>query len=169
MTTSDRNNAQPLTAFSPRIRKSPFFAATRRYGCNVFTVYNHTYLPLYYADPVTDYWRLVEHVSLWDVTCQRQVEITGPEAARFTQLLTPRNLSTLKAGQCRYVLITDENGGIINDPVLLKLGDNHFWLSLADSDVLLRPKVSRKTPVWRCTSRSRMCRRCRCRGRSRRR
>lgn len=133
-------NPQPLTAFSPRVRKSPFFAATRRHGCNAFTIYNHTYLPLYYADPVTDYRRLVEHVSLWDVACQRQVEITGRDAARFTQMLTPRNLSAVKAGQCRYVLITDENGGIINDPVLLKLGAAHFWLSLADSDVLLWAK-----------------------------
>ncbi len=127
----------PLTAFGPRIRKSPFFDATRRYGCNAFTVYNHTYMPLYYEDRVTDYWRLVNDVTLWDVAGQRQVEVTGADAARFVQMLTPRNLSKCKVGQCKYVFITNEEGGIINDPVLLRLGENHFWLSLADSDVLL--------------------------------
>lgn len=128
---------QPLGEFNSRIHKSPFFDATRRYGCNAFTVYNHTYMPLYYEDPVTDYWRLVNDVTLWDVACQRQVEVTGPDAAPFVQLLTPRNLSKCKVGQCKYVLITNEHGGIINDPILLRLGENHFWLSLADSDVLL--------------------------------
>ncbi len=131
-----RNNT-PLIQFGPRVRKSPFFAATRRYGFNAYTTYNHMYMPLYYEDPVTDYWRLINDVTLWDVACQRQVEITGADAERFVQLLTPRNLSKCKVSQCKYVLITNEHGGIINDPVLLRLGENHFWLSLADSDVLL--------------------------------
>ena len=136
--TGDRGDTQqPYTAFMPRIRKSPFFDATRRWGCNAYSVYNHTFMPLYYVDPEADYRRLIEDVSLWDVAGQRQVEITGPDAARFTQYLTPRNLSGMERGQCKYVLITDDNGGIINDPVLLKLNDNHFWLSLADADVLL--------------------------------
>jgi aminomethyltransferase len=132
--------SMPATAFGPRVRKSPFFAATRRYGCNAYSVYNHTYMPLYYESPEADFWRLVRDVTLWDVTCQRQVEITGPDAARFTQLLTPRNLSNCAVGQCKYVLITAEDGGVINDPVLLRLGESHFWLSLADSDVLLWTK-----------------------------
>ncbi len=127
----------PKTGFSPRIRKSPFFAATERYGCKAYTSYNRMLLPLYYESPVADFWRLVEHVTLWDVTCERQVEITGPDAARFTQLLTPRNLSACAVGQCKYAPLTDQHGGLINDPVLLRLGENHFWLSLADSDVLL--------------------------------
>jgi aminomethyltransferase len=97
-------------------------------------------LPLYYQSPEADFWRLVNDVTVWDVAGERQVEITGPDAARFTQLLTPRNISNCDAGQCKYVLITAENGGIINDPVLLKLGERHFWLSLADSDVLLWAK-----------------------------
>ncbi len=131
-----RNNT-PLIQFGPRVRKSPFFAATRRYGFNAYTTYNHMYMPLYYEDPVTDYWRLINDVTLWDVACQRQVEITGADAERFVQLLTPRNLSKCKVSQCKYVFITNEHGGIINDPVLLRLGENNFWLSLADSDVLL--------------------------------
>jgi aminomethyltransferase len=128
---------QPAITFGPRIRKSPYFAATRRYGCKAYTVYNHTYMPLYYESLEADFWRLVRDVTLWDVTCQRQVEIAGPDAARFTQLLTPRNLSSCAVGQCKYVLITDEDGGIVNDPVLLRLAEDRFWLSCSDSDVLL--------------------------------
>jgi aminomethyltransferase len=126
--------------FGPWYRKSPYFEATRRYGCRAYDIYNHTYLPAYYDDPVIEYWHLLEHVTIWDVGVERQVEITGPDAFRFASLLTPRDLTTCAIGQCKYVVITDENGGIINDPVLLRLGDNHFWLSLADSDVLLWAK-----------------------------
>ena len=124
-----------------RVRRSPYFEATRRWGCTAYSTYNHMYLPLYYESLEADFWRLVEHVSLWDVAVQRQVEITGPDAARLAQLLTPRNLSSCAVGQCKYVLITDENGGLINDPVLLRLGENRFWLSLSDSDVLLWAKA----------------------------
>jgi aminomethyltransferase len=126
--------------FGTQIRKSPFFDATLRYGAEAFSVYNHMYLPRDFGDPVENYWNLVNAAILCDVAVERQVEITGPDAARFVQLLTPRNLSQCQVGQCRYVLITSEEGGIINDPVLLKLGDNHFWLSLSDSDVLLWAK-----------------------------
>ncbi len=127
--------------FGPRVRKSPFFDATKRWGCKAYSVYNHMYLPLYYEDPITDYWRLINDVTLWDVAVQRQVEITGKDAAAFIQLLTPRNLANCAIGQCRYVPITAEDGGVLNDPVLLKIADNHFWLSLADSDILLWAKA----------------------------
>lgn len=120
-----------------RLRRSPFFEATQRYGCRAYTVYNHMFLPSYYDDPVNEYWHLLEHVTLWDVAVERQVEITGPDAFRFTSLLTPRDLSRCRVGQGRYALITAEDGGIVNDPVLLRLGENHFWLAVADSDVLL--------------------------------
>lgn len=123
-----------------RIRRSPFFEATQRYGCRSYTVYNHMYLPNCYDDPVKEYWKLLEDVTLWDVSVERQVEITGPDAFAFTGLLTPRDLSRCRVGQAKYVLITAEDGGIINDPVLLRLGKNHFWLALADSDVLLWAK-----------------------------
>jgi aminomethyltransferase len=134
------NSSPPLIGFGSRILKSPYFAATRRYGCQAYTIYHYTYMPLYYADPVTDYWSLVNDVTIWDVACERQLEITGPDAYQFVRLLTPRDLSQLAVGQAKYVLIVDENGGIINDPVLLRLGENHFWLSLADADVLLWAK-----------------------------
>ena len=127
----------PAIGFGSRSRRSCYFEATRRYGCKAYSIYNHTLLPLVYESAEADYWRLVNDVALWDVACERQVEITGPDAARFVQLLTPRNLSKLAVGQCKYVLITADDGGLINDPVLLRLDENHFWLSLADSDVLL--------------------------------
>ena len=120
-----------------RLRRSPFFEATRRYGCRAYTVYNHTFLPSYYNDPVSEYWHLIEHVAIWDVGVERQVEISGPDAFTLTQRLTPRDLSRCAVGQGKYVLITADDGGVINDPVLLRLAEDRFWLSLADSDVLL--------------------------------
>jgi glycine cleavage system T protein len=129
-----------LIARGARIRRSPFFEATQNYGCKSYTVYNHMLLPSYFDDPVKEYWKLIEGVTLWDVGVERQVEITGPDAFAFTNMLTPRDLSRCKVGQGKYVLITDENGGIINDPVLMRLGENHFWLAVADSDVLLWAK-----------------------------
>lgn len=120
-----------------RLRRSPFFEATLRDGCQAYTVYNHMFLPSYYADPEEEYWHLLEHVTLWDVSVERNVEITGPDAFAFANLLTPRDLAKCAVGQGKYVLITDEAGGILNDPVLLRLGENHFWLALADSDILL--------------------------------
>jgi len=123
-----------------RLRRSPFFEATQRAGCRSYTVYNHMFLPSSYDDPVAEYWRLLREVALWDVAVERQTEITGPDAFRFTSLLTPRDLSRCRVGQGKYVLITAEDGGIVNDPVLLRLGENHFWLAGADSDLLLWAK-----------------------------
>ena len=123
--------------FGTQIRKSPYFDATVRWGATGFSVYNHMYIPRDFGDPVANFWTLVNAAILCDVAVERQVEITGPDAARFVQMLTPRDLSNMAVGQCKYVLITNAEGGILNDPVLLRLGERHFWLSLADSDVLL--------------------------------
>jgi len=124
-----------------RIRKSPYYYASRRHGVALYSVYNHHYHPRHYGDPVAEYWHLLNGVTLWDVGgAERQVEITGPDAFTFTNMLVPRDLNKCKVGQCKYVFITAPDGGIINDPVLLRLGENHFWLSLADSDVLLWAK-----------------------------
>ena len=117
--------------------KSPYFDATVRWGAQGFSVYNHMYIPRDFGDPEQNFWNLVSDAILCDVAVERQVEITGPDAAAFVQLLTPRNLSTMKVGQCKYVLITNQDGGILNDPVLLRLEENRFWISLADSDILL--------------------------------
>jgi len=119
------------------VHKSPFYKATRHYGANMFSIYNHTYMPTTYGDSVAEYWSLVNDVTLWDVTCQRQIEISGPDAFRFIQFLTPRDLSKCKVGQCLYLLLTDHDGGIINDAVLLRLQEQQFWLSPGDGDVLL--------------------------------
>jgi glycine cleavage system aminomethyltransferase T len=130
-------NEHPEILLYSRIRKSPFFRASRQHGVAMFSVYNHTYHPRHYGDPVEEYWQLLNGVTLWDVGVERQVEITGPDAFEFTNLLVARDLAKCEVGQCKYVFVTAPDGGIINDPVLLRLGENHFWLSLADSDVLL--------------------------------
>jgi aminomethyltransferase len=95
------------------------------------------YIPRDFGDPAQNFWNLVNKAILCDVAVERQVEITGPDAAQFAQLLTPRDLSTCAVGQCKYVLITNAAGGILNDPILLRLEENRFWISLADSDILL--------------------------------
>ncbi|OED35201.1 glycine cleavage system protein T [Chromatiales bacterium (ex Bugula neritina AB1)] len=131
------NNTGSEFGFGTQIRKSPYFDATVRWGAKDFSVYNHMYIPRDFGNPEQNFWNLVGKAILCDVAVERQVEITGPDAARFTQLLTPRNLENCAIGQCKYVLITNASGGILNDPVLLRLAENHFWLSLADSDILL--------------------------------
>ena len=123
--------------FGTQIRKSPYFDATVRWGARDFSVYNHMYIPRDFGDPEQNFWNLVNDAILCDVAVERQVEITGPDAAKFVQMLTPRNLSNMQVGQCKYILITNAAGGILNDPILLRLAENHFWISLADSDVLL--------------------------------
>jgi glycine cleavage system aminomethyltransferase T len=118
-----------------RIRRSPYFYSSRKHGVKRYSVYNHFYHPRHYGDPVDEYWHLVNEVTMWDVGVERQIEITGPDAFAFANLLVPRDLTKCKVGQCKYVFITAPDGGIINDPVLLRLEDNRFLLSLADSDV----------------------------------
>ena len=123
--------------FGTQIRKSPYFDSTVKWGVKGFSVYNHMYIPRDFGDPEKNFWNLINDAILCDVAVERQVEITGPDAAEFIQLLTPRDLSKLSIGQCKYVLITNHEGGLLNDPVLLRLAENHFWLSLGDSDILL--------------------------------
>ena len=123
--------------FGTQIRKSPYFDSTVKWGATGFSVYNHMYIPRDFGNPEKNFWNLIEKAILCDVAVERQVEITGADAYEFIQILTPRDLSKLAIGQCKYVLITNNDGGILNDPVLLRLAENHFWLSLADSDILL--------------------------------
>ena len=120
-----------------RLRRTPFFEATQRYGAKGYTVYNHMLFPINFDDLEAEYWKLLNDVTIWDVGVERQLEITGPDAFEFTNRLTPRDLGRCKVGQAKYVVTTAADGGIVNDPVLLRLGENHFWLALADSDVLL--------------------------------
>ncbi len=133
-------DGQSTLYFGPWYRKSPFFEATRRAGCKSYDIYNHMYIPGLYTDPFEEYWHLINHVTLWDVGVERQVEISGKDGYKFAELITPRDLSKCKVGQGKYVVITDERGGILNDPVLIRLEKNKFWLSLANSDTLLWAK-----------------------------
>lgn len=122
---------------SSRLRPSPFFDATTAEGVTSFTTYNHMLMPTGYGDPQAEYWRLINGVSQWDVAVERQVQLHGPDAARLAQILAPRNLSKCVAGQGKYVALCNHDGTLINDPILLKLDDDRYWLSIADSDVLL--------------------------------
>jgi len=137
MTARSNTPPKPYLGFGTRIRKSPFFESTLKWGCKEYTTYNHMYFPVYYNTPEKDFWSLVNDVTLWDVSVERQVEITGPDATKFTQLLTPRNLSDCQVDQCKYVLNTNYEGGILSDPILLRIGKDHWWYSISDSDLLL--------------------------------
>ena len=123
-----------------RIRKSPYFYASERHGVQSYTVCNRMYHPRHYDDPIAEYWKLVRDVTLWDVGVERQVEISGPDALALADLLTPRDLTKCAVWQNKFLLITDEDGGVINNPVLLRLADDCFWFSVADGDVLLWAK-----------------------------
>ena len=123
--------------FGTQIRKSPFFESTIKWGAKDFSVYNHMYIPRDFGSPEKNFWNLTETAILCDVAVERQVQITGKDASKFVQLLTPRNLCNMAVGQCKYILITNSDGGIINDPILLRLEENKYWISVADSDVLL--------------------------------
>ncbi len=105
-------------------------------GVSAYSLYNKMLLPLVFNDVVTDYEHLRSHVQIWDVACERQVEIVGPDALALVELITPRDISKCAIGQCMYAPLCNENGGIMNDPIILRLADDRFWLSVADSDVL---------------------------------
>lgn len=122
---------------SRRLRKSPFENRAIENGATLFSLYNKMTLPMVYESYEKSYEHLCKHVQLWDVACQRQVEIVGPDALRLTELITPRDISRCAVGQCMYAPLCDENGGIINDPIILRLAEDRFWLSIADSDVCL--------------------------------
>jgi aminomethyltransferase len=123
-----------------RLRRSPYYEAEQRYEPRGYTVYNHTLFPINFDDFEAEYWHLLEAVTLWDVAVERNLEVTGPDGFRFAQLLTCRDLSTCAVGQAKYVLITAPDGGVLNDPVMLRLDEDTFWFALADSDVLLYAK-----------------------------
>ena len=119
------------------IRRSPFFECARRAGASGFSIANHMYQPNGYDSAEAEYWKLVREVVLWDVGTERQVEVSGPDAATLVSRLMPRDLSRVPPGHCRYSLVTNAEGGIVNDPVVLRLAEDHFWMSCSDSDLLL--------------------------------
>ena len=120
-----------------RNRRTPYHEATQRYGPKGFTVYNHMYFPIRFDTFENEFQALLNDVTIWDVSVERCLEISGPDGFRFAQLLTPRDLSKCAVGQAKYVLVCDSDGGIINDPVLTRMDENTFWFALASSDTLL--------------------------------
>lgn len=120
---------------SARLRPSPYYEATLAEGVCAFTTYNHMLMPTSYGKPLEEYWRLINGVSQWDVAVERQVQLRGPDAGRLAQILAPRDLSTCKVGQGKYVPLVNHQGVLINDPICLKLADDLYWLSIADSNI----------------------------------
>lgn len=125
---------------SRRTRSTPFTAYVEAQGVKGYTVYNHMLLPTYFRSVEEDYWHLCQHVQVWDVSCERQVSIQGPDASKLVQLMTPRDLSKAREERCFYVPLCDVDGGLVNDPIAIKHSSEHWWLSIADSDVLLWAK-----------------------------
>ncbi len=122
---------------SRRVRRTPFTPGNEAAGVKGYTVYNRMLLPTVFESVEADYRHLKTHVQVWDVACERQVELRGPEAAKLMQMLTPRDLRGMLPGQCYYAPIVDESGGMLNDPVAVKLAEDRWWISIADSDLLL--------------------------------
>lgn len=127
-------------AIGCNVRKSPFFDATVADGVKSFSVYNHMFAPAHFGDPEGEYQALLDNVVIWDVACERQVELAGPDAEQLMRYLTPRDITGTAIGQAKYVPICDHEGNLINDPVLQRLSGDCFWLSIADSDILLWTK-----------------------------
>jgi dimethylsulfoniopropionate demethylase len=132
----------PLLSPSRRLRRTPFSEGVEAAGVKAYTVYNHMLLPTMFRSVEEDYRHLKEAVQIWDVSCERQVELRGPDAGRLMQMLTPRDLRGMTPGQCYYVPIVDETGGMLNDPVSVKLSEERWWISIADSDLLYWVKAT---------------------------
>ena len=146
--------------FGPWYRRSPFFESTLRAGCKAYDIYNKMYLPAEYDDPEVEYWALNDGVTLWDVGVERTVEVSGPDADRLIDMLTCRDLTRCAVGQGKYMLVTAPDGGILNDPVLLHVDENTWWMQLADGDaglyalgVLSQTGLDARGQLSRCASR----------------
>ena len=127
----------PSLAITRRTRSTPFSSRIEKFGVEAYTVYNHMLLPTRFKGVEDDYFHLREKVQIWDVSCQRQVEIVGPDAARLAQLLTVRDLRKLQVGKCALAPVCDEEGFLLNDPVAIRVADDRFWFSISDLDILL--------------------------------
>ena len=129
--------ADKVLSISRRTRKTPFTPLVEAAGVKGYTVYNHMLLPTFFESNEADYWSLCEDVQVWDVSCERQIEVRGPDSERLIQLMTPRDISQAVIGQGLYAPLCDETGAVINDPVLIKFAADNWWVSIADSDVRL--------------------------------
>jgi len=132
------NTSLPLLiGIGARIRKSPYYESNLKYGVTGFTVYNKMYLPTSFSGPEKEYQSLINDVTFGDFAAERQIEINGPDAYAFVRYIQPRNLENCEIGYCKYIILTDTDGGIVNDACLLRLEENKFWISPGDGDVIL--------------------------------
>ena len=123
---------------SRRLRSTSYTSRIEKQGVTAYTIYNHMLLPTRFGGPLEElYHHLKEHVQVWDAAGQRQVEVNGKDSYKLVQLMTCRDLSKAKVGRCYYAPIIDDKGKLINDPVILKLSEERWWISIADSDVIL--------------------------------
>ena len=127
-------------AKSRRLRSTPYTSRIEKQGVTAYTSYNHMLLPAAFGSLEDSYHHLKKNVQIWDVAGERQVEVSGKDSAKLVQLMTCRDLSKSKDGRCYYCPIIDDNAGIINDPVVLRLNKDRWWISIADSDVILFAK-----------------------------
>ena len=126
-----------LIGIGARIRKSPYYESNLKYGVTGFTVYNKMYLPTSFSGPEKEYQSLINDITFGDFAAERQIEINGPDAYAFVRYIQPRNLENCEIGYCKYIILTDTDGGIVNDACLLRLEENKFWISPGDGDVIL--------------------------------
>ena len=126
-----------MIGIGSRVRKSPYYESTLKYGVTGFTVYNKMYLPTGFSDPSKEYESLINDVTFGDFAAERQIEVSGPDAYKFVRYIQPRNLDKCDIGSCKYIILTDTDGGIINDACLLRLEEDKFWISPGDGDVIL--------------------------------
>ena len=134
--------------FFPRVRVSPYFEGTQAAGARAYSVYNHYFHPHYYRDPLEEYWAHINDVVMTDVTGERQIRIKGPDAFSFTDNLITRDLKTINVSQCKYLCLCDDEGRIVNDPIVARMEENEFWISISDSDVLLWVKGVAHHSKW---------------------
>ena len=121
---------------SSRVRGTPFSPGVRAAGAKAYTVYNHMLLPSYFDSYKADYLHLKNYVQVWDVSVERQVSVKGPDAAKLMRVISPRDMNKMAEDQCYYMPICDDKGGMLNDPVAIKLAEDHYWLSISDGDLL---------------------------------
>ena len=126
---------------STRVRKSPYWHLSHQAGCWRATIYNRIYHPRGYVRPedggtAAEHDALVNHVTLWNVAVERQIRVAGPDAEAFVNYVITRDATRIQPMNGKYVILCNEKGGILNDPVLLRLSEDEFWFSLSDSDVM---------------------------------
>ena len=126
---------------STRVRKSAYWHLAVEAGCWRCTVYNRMYHPRGYVKPedggaMVEYDSLVNHVTMWNVAVERQIRVKGPDALKFTNYVITRDASRIEVMHGKYVILCNSKGGVLNDPILLRVAEDEFWFSLSDSDIM---------------------------------